>query len=42
MGITHEVLECLAQLVNQDEFREAAGVQTQKVLQIRDYFALPC
>jgi hypothetical protein len=32
MGITHEVLESLAQLVDQDEFREAAGVQAQKLL----------
>ena len=27
MGITHEVLKCLAQFVDQDEFGEAAGVQ---------------
>ena len=42
MSISHEVLESLAQLVDQDEFGEAAGVKAEKVLQIRDHFALPC
>ena len=40
MSITHEKLECLAQLVDQDEFGEAAGVQAQQVLQIGDHRAL--